>query len=99
MIFKKIALEMDQFSEESFNELNSILDDECSIADAPLLDKIQELNINNSNIDNISDNISTNSIKDSISTGSKEEKKIKKIKGKKIKLLEILLHQWFYVIM
>ena len=87
MIFKKIALEMDQFSEESFNELNSILDDECSIADAPLLDKIQELNINNSNIDNISDNISTNSIKDSISTGSKEEKKNKKNKREKNKII------------
>ncbi len=84
MIFKKIALEMDQFSEESFNELNSILDDECNAADAPLLDKLQELN---SLQDDNNDNISMNSNKDTISTSSKEEKKNKKSKREKNKII------------
>ena len=87
MIFKKIALEMDQFSEESFNELNSILDNECNAADAPLLDKLQELNLKSSSIDENSDNISTSSLKDSISTNSKEEKKSKKNKRDKNKII------------
>ncbi len=38
MIFKKIALETEQFGEESFNDLKSILEDECKKNDAPLLD-------------------------------------------------------------
>ena len=40
MIFKKIAMETEQFGEESFNDLNQILKDECSVDDAPLLDVV-----------------------------------------------------------
>ena len=40
MIFKKIAMETELFGEESFNDLNKILKDECEIDDAPLLDII-----------------------------------------------------------
>ena len=38
MIFKKIAMETEQFGEESFEDLRSILLDECKACDAPLLD-------------------------------------------------------------
>ena len=48
MIFKKIAMENDQFGEESFDELKSILSDECQSCDAPLLDIY---NLVNDNID------------------------------------------------
>jgi phospholipid-translocating ATPase len=77
MIFKKIAMEMDQFSEESFNELNLILDDECKKYDAALLDS------NNNNIvqDNESvDTISTNPI-------NKEERRGKKNKRQRTKVI------------
>ena len=53
MIFKKIALETEQFGEESFNDLKSILEDECKKNDAPLLDlynKLKKENIDNNNI-------------------------------------------------
>ena len=40
MIFKKIAMETEQFGEENFNDLNEILKDECQADDAPLLDVI-----------------------------------------------------------
>ena len=78
MIFKKIAMEMDQFSEESFNELNLILDDECKKYDAALLDSN-----NNNNI--ISDNESV----DTISTNSinKEERRGKKNKRQRTKVI------------
>ena len=79
MIFKKIAMEMDQFSEESFNELNLILDDECKKYDAALLDSIN----NNNNI--VSDNESV----DTISTNSinKEERRGKKNKRQRTKVI------------
>ena len=38
MIFKKLALEAEQFGEEKFNDLKGILTDECKTCDAPLLD-------------------------------------------------------------
>ena len=77
MIFKKIAMEMDQFSEESFNELNLILDDECKKYDAALLDS------NNNNIMQYNesvDTISTNPI-------NKEERRGKKNKRQRTKVI------------
>ena len=50
MIFKKIAMETEQFGEESFNDLQGILEDECKKYDAPLLDLYNKLK--NENIDN-----------------------------------------------
>lgn len=44
MVFKKIALETDVFSEESFNDLNMILSDECKAYDAPMIDLIKIIN-------------------------------------------------------
>ena len=38
MVFKKIAMESDQFTEASFNELSLILEDECKVNNAPMLD-------------------------------------------------------------
>ena len=67
MIFKKIAMENAQFSEESFEELNLILQDECNLSDAPLIDGIQD---NNSNR-----NISTDSLKDSVYSNISTKKK------------------------
>ncbi|MCQ2818692.1 MAG: phospholipid-translocating P-type ATPase [archaeon] len=42
MVFKKIAMENDTFTEESFNDLTLLLKDECNSADAPLMDLIQK---------------------------------------------------------
>ena len=67
MIFKKIAMEVEQFSEESFSELNDILNDECQKSDCPLFDQI-----NNSNNNNIIENDSL--IDDNNSINSKGKK-------------------------
>ena len=40
MVFKKIAMESDQFTEASFNELAMILEDECKVNNAPMLDVV-----------------------------------------------------------
>jgi phospholipid-translocating ATPase len=38
MIFKRISMENEQYSEDNFEELKNILTDECQACDAPLLD-------------------------------------------------------------
>ena len=74
MIFKNIAMETDQFGQESFNDLKDILEDECKTNDAPLLDIYNKLKendeINNNDIinednDNTSINNNKNLIDDS----------------------------------
>ncbi len=80
MIFKKIAMEMDQFSEESFNELNLILDDECKKYDAALLDSVNNNNNNVVSVNDSIDTISTNSI-------NKEERRGKKNKRQRTKVI------------
>ena len=40
MVFKKIAMEAEQFSEDNFNDLKAIIEGECRDNDAPLLDLI-----------------------------------------------------------
>ena len=55
MIFKKIALETEQFGEESFEDLKGILSDECRAGDAPLLDIYNILKFNQNN-DKLNDN-------------------------------------------
>ena len=40
MIFKRLSMEIDQFSEENFNDLELIVQDECMAHDAPMLDLI-----------------------------------------------------------
>ena len=60
MIFKNIAMETDQFGQESFNDLKDILEDECKTNDAPLLDIYNKLKendeINNNDIINENNN-------------------------------------------
>ena len=60
MIFKNIAMETDQFGQESFNDLKDILEDECKTNDAPLLDIYNKLKendeINNNDIINEDNN-------------------------------------------
>ena len=78
MIFKKIAMETEQFGEESFDDLKGILEDECEKNDAPLLDiynKLKSENIENKDSENI--NNEKNLIDDSniISTSTINEKK------------------------
>ena len=58
MIFKKIAMETEQFGEDSFNDLNDILKDDCENSDAPLLDlynKLKNESIENKNSGNINE--------------------------------------------
>ena len=55
MIFKKIAMETEQFGEESFNDLNDILKDDCERSDAPMLDLYNKLNNENINENNLID--------------------------------------------
>ena len=63
MIFKNIAMETDQFGQESFNDLKDILEDECKTNDAPLLDIYNKLKendeINNNDIINEDNNNNT----------------------------------------
>ena len=72
MIFKKIAMETDLFSEDSFNDLKSILEDECENNDAPLLDVYNKLK---NEMKNDEENKQQNLIDDSniISTNSFRE--------------------------
>ena len=93
MIFKKIAMEIDQFSEESFSELKLILEDECKTSDAPLVDRIEENILNNdiniSNNDLNSDNISTNSLRNSQNSSNRpiEEKRNRKSRRSRTKII------------
>jgi phospholipid-translocating ATPase len=52
MVFKKIAMESDQFTEASFNELAMILEDECKVNNAPMLDVVNVKDNDNNNIIN-----------------------------------------------
>ena len=64
MIFKNIAMETDQFGQESFNDLKDILEDECKTNDAPLLDIYNKLKENDeiNNIDIINEDNNNTSI-------------------------------------
>ena len=84
MVFKKIAMETEQFGEENFNDLNSILSDECKSIDAPLYDLVmprEKLNeINTSLPDSLSDSGRIGSI------GS-EKRKSKKVRRHRNKIV------------
>ena len=84
MVFKKIAMETDQFGEENFNDLNSILLDECQVDDAPLLDLI---NINDKFSEgegSLSQSVEDDSLAQSISS-EKRRKRIRRNKNKIIR--------------
>ena len=55
MIFKNIALESEVFGIENFEDLKNIIEDECQLYDAPLLDVINVKNNNKEN--NLIENI------------------------------------------
>ena len=80
MIFKNIEMETEQFSQESFNDLKDILEDECKTNDAPLLDVYNKLKkekeINEDNDNDIDDN---NLINNNINTNTNKNKNKKDI--------------------
>ena len=89
MIFKRIAMETEQFGEESFESLKSLLEEECLTYDAPLLD-VQKMINNKSGVLKRNDNdkeieINTNSNQNDFSDGSKSNKKIKRERKKIIR--------------
>ena len=83
IIFKKIALESDQYGEEQFKDLISILSDECSRCDAPLLDL---LNLQNKMSDEpVSEGIIDTSINESFSAS--ERRRQKRVRRQKNKII------------
>ena len=84
MVFKKIAMETDQFGEENFDDLNSILLDECKIDDAPLLDLININDKFNEGEGSFSQNFEDDSLAQSISS-EKRRKRIRRNKNKIIR--------------
>ena len=83
MVFKKIALESDQYGEEQFKDLSSILSDECGRCDAPVLDL---LNIQNKASDEpVSEGIIDTTINESFSTS--ERRRPKRIRRQKNKII------------
>ena len=75
MIFKNIALDNEIFGEEKFEELKNIIDDECKLYDAPLLDVINPNNKeNNKNI--IEDNVDENNNNNIINTNESNKENI-----------------------
>ena len=87
MVFKKISMENDQFGEESFNDLKSILSDECQKEDAPLLDLInsdtnliQEPGSLSESVNTSNDGMSENS-----NTERKKSKRYRRPKNKVIR--------------
>ena len=75
MILKKIAMESELFGEESFNDLKNILEDECKIYDAPLLDLYNKYIKNDNNLIDDNENIKE----------KKHKKKIRRTRNKIIR--------------
>ena len=67
MIFKRLAMAIDDFGEKKFNELEDILKDECALNDAPLLDMYNFMKNNEQQEESIYENntISINIINNS----------------------------------
>ena len=83
MVFKKIAMETEQFSEDSFNDLKSILTDECRDNDAPLLDMI---NLENKQSDDsFSESLTEGSMSESMGTEKKRQKRFRRQRNKLIR--------------
>ena len=100
MIFKKIAMEIEQFGEENFADLQNILKDECQIDNAPLLDIIN-MKKNNDDINEISykESLEGNSFSESVGAGSFKSKRSKKIRRHRTKIIrDTITAIWYYVI-
>ena len=86
MIFKKIALEQEEFGEENFNELNTILSKDCQDDDAPLLDIV---NMDKNNIEGPKSQESSSLEEDSLNSNpistTKKRKKLRRQRNKIIR--------------
>ena len=86
MIFKKIALEQEEFGEENFNELNTILSKDCQDDDAPLLDIV---NLDKNNIEGPKSQESSSLEEDSLNSNpistTKKRKKLRRQRNKIIR--------------
>ena len=83
MVFKKIAMETEQFGEESFKDLKDILLDECKINDAPVLDLI---NIEQKfNEETSGDSVGEGSLQESLGVEKKRQKKFRRHRNKIIR--------------
>ena len=83
MVFKKIAMETEQFGEESFNDLKEILLDECKINDAPLLDLINMEQ--KTSEDNIGESLVEGSMQETFTPEKKRQKKFRRQRNKIIR--------------
>ena len=85
MVFKKIAMESDQYGEEKFNDLKSLLADECSISgnDAPLLDLINLKELDESS--SASGSVMEGSLVDGSDMERRRPKKLRRQKNKIIR--------------
>ena len=87
MIFKKIAMETEQFGEENFTDLQNILNDECQINNAPLLDILNLKQVNELNENSFKDSLEGNSLSESVGVGSYKHKRSRKIKRHRSKII------------
>ena len=86
MVFKKIAMETEQFGEENFTELIDLLKDECQVDNAPLLDIINMPQVQSEDPSSLSDSFSDNQLNDSSSSfHSKKSKRIRRHRNKIIR--------------
>jgi phospholipid-translocating ATPase len=86
MVFKKIAMETEQFGEENFSELNDLLRDECQANDAPLLDIINMKQNEGEESSSYNEGFSDNQLSESVSsTHSKRPKKQRRQRSKIIR--------------
>jgi len=86
MIFKKIALEQEEFGEENFNELNTIVSKDCQDDDAPLLDIV---NMDKNNIEGPKSQESSSLEEDSLNENpiltNKKKKRLRRQRNKIIR--------------
>ena len=85
MVFKKIAMETEQFGEDDFEDLKAILSDECKDNDAPLLDLIN-LESKMSEVTSYSESLNIDPSLSDKSLGM-EKKRSKKIRRHRSKLI------------
>ena len=85
MVFKKIAMETEQFSEENFDDLKSILTDECQSHDAPLLDIVNLENKMNDIPNSVTESLIENSISENVGIERKRHKKFRRQRNKIIR--------------
>ena len=85
MVFKKIAMETEQFGEENFSELKELLIGECQENDAPLLDIISMKQNAGEESSSYSESFSDNQLAESV--GSTHSKRPKKLRRKRNKII------------